>query len=419
MTAQTKVQPAVQQTVARPASGRLRLDGLRVLVLFGGSDLFGQERGNLEVFRSLAELGLKARFITSSTWGHRVIQPELDRLGFEWTTAPFGYHWTKHMLGKHFGYFLLNIYGVMATSWRLWHEARRWKPTYLYVMNWRFFSYVVPAILSLRLPLIYRAGDDPPMHTAFHRWVCRRLFGRVSQMVCISNFIMECYKRAGMSPERMRVIYNYPPQRSREAKPVVVPTTPGATVILFIGQFAEFKGVGILVDAVRALLRAGRNIDLWIAGEAYWGGEFVSKIRSQIAVNRLESRIQLLGYVENVAALLQRADIHVCPSICKEALGNVVLEAKAEGVPSVVFPDGGLPELIEHGVDGYICGKCTVEALMEGIEYFLKDAVARQKAGAAARKSLEEKFGLERFRREWSEVLLSTVGAGKANPECV
>ena len=59
-----------------------RLDGMRVLVLFGGTDWFGQERANLEVFRCLRELGLQARFVTCGKFGAQVIQPELTRLGF-------------------------------------------------------------------------------------------------------------------------------------------------------------------------------------------------------------------------------------------------------------------------------------------------------------------------------------------------
>ena len=88
---------------------------------------------------------------------------------------------------------------------------------------------------------------------------------------------------------------------------------------------------------------------------------------------------------------------------------NVVLEAKLCGKPSVVFPTGGLPELIEHGVDGYICRDCTVEALGDGIDYFVKNPDARYASGKAARRSLEEKFGQQRFRHEWSEAFLTTA----------
>ena len=86
-----------------------------------------------------------------------------------------------------------------------------------------------------------------------------------------------------------------------------------------------------------------------------------------------------------------------------------MLEAKKESLPSVVFPVGGIPELIEHRVDGYICRDQTVEALVEGINYLVIDAEMRRAAGTAARRSLEEKFGKERFRREWAELFLTTA----------
>ena len=68
-----------------------RLDNLRVLALFGGTRLFGQERGNIEALRNLAALGAKVRVITTSRGNASEVQKELDRQGLEWITAPFGY----------------------------------------------------------------------------------------------------------------------------------------------------------------------------------------------------------------------------------------------------------------------------------------------------------------------------------------
>ena len=116
-----------------------------------------------------------------------------------------------------------------------------------------------------------------------------------------------------------------------------------------------------------------------------------------------------LGYVENVFPFLRRSDLHVCPSVSSEGLSHVVGEAKLCGKPSVVFPTGGLPELVEHRIDGYICKDCTVESLIEGLRYFLADEAGRRIAGLAASRSLEERFGLDRFRRQWTEVFLSTL----------
>ena len=94
------------------------------------------------------------------------------------------------------------------------------------------------------------------------------------------------------------------------------------------------------------------------------------------------------------------------PSICEEAFGNVVLEAKREGVPSVIFRSGGLPEMVRHGVDGVICEERTPEALAAGIASLLEDEERRRAAGRAAREDFEARFGPERFARQWTEVFL-------------
>jgi glycosyltransferase involved in cell wall biosynthesis len=176
-----------------------------------------------------------------------------------------------------------------------------------------------------------------------------------------------------------------------------------------VGQISVEKGVPILVEAVQRLLGRGRDLVLLLAGDYSWRNPMAEAMMARIKAAGLEERIQFLGYQENVPALLRGAALHVCPSIWGEPLSNVVMEAKAAGVPSVVFPDGGLPEIVEHLVDGYVCSDKTVEALMEGIEWFLDHPAERRRAGEAARRSYEEKFGPERFQREWVEVFRGTA----------
>src|SRR6478672_5695213 len=188
------------------------LEQVRLVVLFGGSHLFGQERANLEVMRTLRDSGAAVHFLINDRYGRAYIQPELDRRGFSWTAAPFGYHWSRQMFGRGLGHFFLNIYGIIATSLKLFGVIRKWKPTHLYTMSWSFFVFALPAIWFSRVPLVYRAGDTLPMHTAFHRWVARQLRQRVTHLVCNSNFVARSFAELGFSP---RVIYNHPPERSQ------------------------------------------------------------------------------------------------------------------------------------------------------------------------------------------------------------
>jgi glycosyltransferase involved in cell wall biosynthesis len=387
------------------------LGGYRVLVLFGGEKVYGQERANLEVFRRLTELGLEARFVTSSRWGKNEIQPLLDSMHFSWITAPFGYQWTRYMLGKHFGYFLYNLYGVVATSWRLWGEARRWKATHLYVMNWVHFSYGWPALVALRLPIVYRAGDEFPEQTPLHRWLTRGICKRTRQMVCISRYIFENCARHGMDRARMRVIYNHPPHRAAAPPPQFPVISSGATVITYVGQISEHKGVAVLMTAIETIIRGGQNLVLWLVGDAAWGDDFLADLKRRAAVPELRDRVFFFGYVNDVLSVLNRTDIHVCPSLFAEPLSNVVGEAKLAGKPSVVFPSGGLPELIEHKRDGFICQGRTAEALVEGLEYFLGDRTRREDAGNAASRSLEERFSAAEFGKKWTDVFLTAKRA--------
>src|SRR5438876_7363595 len=239
---------SMESDVAKASVGMPRLDDLRVLVLFGGSELFGQERANLEVFRSLSEAGLKLRFVTSSKWGPAAIQPELSARGFEWTTAPFGYQWGKFLIGKEFYLLFANLWGILATSWRVWREIRTWRPTHIYSPNWAYWFYTAPAIALTDKPLVFRAGDQLPAHTAFHRWTGRKLLQRVSCVICNSHFLENKFARLGLPARKLRVIYNRPPQRTTLPHETIPEISPGTVVVVFIGQISEHKGAPLFVE---------------------------------------------------------------------------------------------------------------------------------------------------------------------------
>jgi glycosyltransferase involved in cell wall biosynthesis len=87
----------------------------------------------------------------------------------------------------------------------------------------------------------------------------------------------------------------------------------------------------------------------------------------------------------------------------REAFGNVVLEAKVCGIPSVVTMSGDLPELVTHRANGWVCPEITPAALAEGLEYFLTRPDHLASAGRAALASAGE-FSAERFAAAWSAV---------------
>jgi glycosyltransferase involved in cell wall biosynthesis len=384
------------------------LRAFRVLVLFTGSRLFGHERANIEVFRTLKELGLQSRFIVDRRWSRSEIQPALDAAGLEFRTAPYGYQWGGFLRGRHWYVALINLWGVLATSVKVRAEIARWKPTHVYAANGLYLSYAIPALSWSGLPLIYRAGDELPEHTPLHRWIKRWIIRRATTIICISKYIQSRYLAAGVPAERLKVIYNYPPRRNATVDPSIPDTSQQRTVITFIGQISEHKGVMVLLDAVEELLTIRNDFVLWLVGAASWETGLLESLRERVKARGLESAIVFWGYREDISTFLSRTDIHVCPSLFAEPLSNVVSEAKVAGIPSVVFPVGGLPELIEHKATGFLCRDSTKEALIEGLEYFLNDPGKRKAAGSAAREQFEKNFSFSRFQRQWAEVFLNS-----------
>ena len=156
------------------------------------------------------------------------------------------------------------------------------------------------------------------------------------------------------------------------------------------------RGLDIRLDVIG-------DIDGW--APRGWEG-YRERLRKRAGLADLAGRVHFLGWREDVPALLATAAVHCCPSLPeqREGFGIVNLEAKAAGIPSVVFPTGALPELISHRENGWVCAEVSADALAEGIEYFLACPARLTSAGRSARESVE-RFGKERFADTWWSVI--------------
>lgn len=74
-----------------------------------------------------------------------------------------------------------------------------------------------------------------------------------------------------------------------------------------------------------------------------------------------------------LARVYAAADVYVTPSL-EDNLPNTVLEALACGTPVVAFQTGGIPEMVQHGHNGWICETATAQSLQSGLEHMLFDA---------------------------------------------
>lgn len=162
-------------------------------------------------------------------------------------------------------------------------------------------------------------------------------------------------------------------------------------VLLFFGFVRRYKGLEILIEAMPRVL-AKRQVTLVVAGEFY---QPVEPIKARIRTLGLEDRIRLHDrYVpdEEVGDLVAAADCVVLPYRSATQSG-VVLVAYAGGCPVISTAVGGLPEVVEEGVTGFLVPPEDPARLADAILEFFDRGGRPTFEAAVAKKALEYSWG--------------------------
>jgi glycogen synthase len=138
--------------------------------------------------------------------------------------------------------------------------------------------------------------------------------------------------------------------------------------VLFVGRLAPQKGVSTLVEAAGLLKEPSAQVLL--VGD----GPERSKLERDAERLGVDDRLHFVGFFahERLPAVLAHADLLVLPSLYEE-LGTVLLEAMQAALPIVASRTGGIPDLIEDGVNGMLVPAGDPEALARAIDRLLAD----------------------------------------------
>lgn len=386
---------------------------LRVIACCGGMVIVaGLERMTFEVLRVLRERGASVHCIVNS-WENDRIVPLAQAIGATWSIGAYQATLDRHTLSPL--KWARMATDILATSAGLIRDVWRFRPTHVFVPEFGSVLRNAPALALLRLigiRVVLRLGNPPdrgPFYRRLWRWGVGPL---VDRFVCNSKFTLAELCATGVSRAKCSYIYNTIPARTSQAD--------GAEIreegrIVYVGQVIPEKGLDLLLDAVGLLAQRGRALSLDVAGAMngwvaprYLG--YREALLERARRQDLAGCVRFLGWREDIPSVLRGAAVHCCPSRGLEGFGLVVLEAKQVGIPSVVFPVGALPELVNHGVDGWVCSEVSASALADGLDYFLSCRTCREAAGRLARTSLQ-RFSRERFAAAWWEAFSGRMRA--------
>lgn len=179
------------------------------------------------------------------------------------------------------------------------------------------------------------------------------------------------------------------------------------TVFSFVGRMVKDKGVEELVRAFIKLYDQNKNIRLVLVGSFEKDLDPLSEEIENIIFNH--SNIYAAGHQKDVRVYFSITDVFVFPSY-REGFPNVVMQAGAMGVPSVVSDINGCNEIIMHGTNGLIVPPKDTESVLEAMNKMLTEKDSRIEMSSKCRDMIISRYSqqfvwehlLEEYRQQAS-----------------
>jgi glycosyltransferase involved in cell wall biosynthesis len=165
-----------------------------------------------------------------------------------------------------------------------------------------------------------------------------------------------------------------------------------APVVGNVAALVPHKGQRHLIEAAHLVVQELPDARFVILGE----GELREQLERQVRDYHLEKHVLMPGFRTDVIGCIKGFDVFAMSSVT-EGLGTSLLDAMACARPIVATRAGGIPEIVEDGVNGLLVEPRDHHAMAAAIVRMLKDADLRQRMGEAGFARVQERFTVERM----------------------
>lgn len=216
----------------------------------------------------------------------------------------------------------------------------------------------------------------------------RRYYDNVDHFICLSEFQKNILVSEGLPADSVSVMAN------PFSVAVTAPSkTDSKNNVLFVGRVSREKGIATLFEAARLC----SDIPFVVAGS--WQTMPEARVLAP-------DNVSLLGAVpsDKLSPLYENAQLFVLPSVWYEGFPTVLLEAMSHGIAVVCSRIGGLPEIVEEGVNGLLYEPRNAGELAARIQTLWQNPDLCKKFGDAGRKKMENQYNAEKLMDKLMEI---------------
>ncbi|MBL7130142.1 MAG: glycosyltransferase family 4 protein [Candidatus Omnitrophica bacterium] len=229
-----------------------------------------------------------------------------------------------------------------------------------------------------------------------------------AQIIAVSHFIKREIIGTGYEHRRITVVHHgidqniYNPKTKPDSVIKKYPILKDKRVIFHPARMGLAKGCDVSIKALNVIKREFPDVVLVLAGTRNivdWGENQQKDIAYMVnLVNFLNLKNSVLidaFKLEDMPKLYSASKVCMYPSTGCEPFGLTMLESLSSGKPIVVTRTGGMPEIIEDGINGFIVPVKDFEALASRIIQLLSDDQLRDRLGCTGREIVEQQYTKE------------------------
>ncbi len=250
--------------------------------------------------------------------------------------------------------------------------------------------------------------QEPPWRRFLFRNLERLASHWCDKMIFISQPLVDwALKEKIGSPGKMARIYSgiemdrFHPVSEQEKKGLREKWGLGEhdAVIGIVSKLWEGKGHDLLIRAFKEIRKQKPQARLVIVG----GGHLLESLKTLASRLELSDAVIFTGFLEDVPRIIATFDVAVLPSYF-EGMGRVLLEAMAMEKPVVGTRVGGIPDLIEEGLNGCLVSPGDEKELASAVLSILNDKGLATKMGKAGRMKMTDRFSADTMVRSIEKV---------------
>lgn len=207
--------------------------------------------------------------------------------------------------------------------------------------------------------------------------------------------------RARLETKNVHVIYNGVKPLSLETPRMLA--QEAVLHIGYLGRLITEKGIQWLCAIISTILKKDKPIIFEIAGS----GPESWRIENLAA--EFQANVHFHGFTRDIDGFMSKINLLIIPSKTGEGCPLVLLESFSRKIPVIATKDGGMPEMIQDGINGFLVDYLDTATMLDKIQYFCDNPNALDTFGCNGFTAAQESFSIQKMTEEYSQLYLSLI----------